>query len=70
MANNVPGAQAITRAIQLLKMFDDSHPRWDLTALADATDLNKTTVFRILSALEGEGLIERTKTARICSVQR
>lgn len=60
--NTVHGAQAITRAIQLLKLFDDNHPRWELSALAEASELNKTTVFRILSALEAEGLIARTKT--------
>ncbi|MEO0564192.1 MAG: IclR family transcriptional regulator [Chloroflexota bacterium] len=54
------GAQSILRAIQLLKYFDDDNPTWDLAALTDTSGLNKTTVFRIIGALESEGLIERT----------
>ncbi len=56
------GTQAINRALQILKVFDDHNPRWELTALVEAVGLNKTTVFRILTALEAEGLIEKTDT--------
>ncbi len=55
-----PGAQSVSRAIALLKAFDDAHPEWSLGELADAVGLNKTTTHRILAALEGEGLITRT----------
>lgn len=54
------GTQSIQRALHILKLFDDNCPQWELTALANAAALNKTTVFRILSALEAEGLVERT----------
>ncbi|MEM6527313.1 MAG: IclR family transcriptional regulator [Chloroflexota bacterium] len=54
------GTQSISRAIQILKAFDDDNPSRDLGELVDVTGLNKTTVHRILNALEGEGLIERT----------
>ena len=56
------GTQAVTRAIQLLKLFDDDHPEWDLQALTDASGLNKSTTFRILTALESEGLIVRSES--------
>lgn len=43
----------------LLKAFDDDHPMWGLSELARATGLNKTTAFRLLAALEREGMIGR-----------
>lgn len=59
MGQPYPGTQAILRAIAVLKRFDDQHPEWTLAELTRALDLNKTTVFRLLSALESEGLIAR-----------
>ena len=59
MAEKYPGTQAVTRAIQLLKYFDDQRPVWTLNELVGASQLNKTTAFRILSALENEGLLRR-----------
>lgn len=54
------GTQSVGRAIALLKKFDDKNPEWSLVDLVDSIGLNKTTVFRLLSALEAEGLIRRT----------
>lgn len=54
-----PGAQAITRAIAILKRFDDRHPEWGLSELSEQVCLNKTTTHRLLAALESEGLITR-----------
>lgn len=54
-----PGAQAITRAIAILKSFDDRHPEWGLSELSEHVGLNKTTTHRLLAALESEGLITR-----------
>lgn len=53
------GTQAVRRAVALLKAFDDEHPSWGLSDLARETGLNKTTAFRLLSALESEGLVAR-----------
>lgn len=58
------GTQSILRALSVLKMFDDAHPTWDLQDLTDASQLNKTTLFRILGALEYEGLIEKNDEGR------
>ena len=54
------GTQAIARAFELLKMFDDEHPEWSLADLVATTDFKKTTAFRMLSALEYEGVLQRT----------
>ena len=55
-----PGTQAVMRALALLKSFTDEKPELNLVELAQAVDLNKTTTFRLLTALESEGLITRT----------
>lgn len=56
---SVPGTQAVARAIGLLKVFTDAQPEWGLSDLAQVTRLNKTTAFRLLAALEAEGLVMR-----------
>ena len=53
------GTQAVLRAISLLKLFTDSRPEWRLTELSEAANLNKTTTYRLLTALDSEGLIQR-----------
>jgi len=54
-----PGTQAVARALALLKAFSDAQPEWALSDLAQAAGLNKTTTFRLLSALEAERLLMR-----------
>lgn len=53
------GTQSVLRAVSLLKLFDDEQPDWNLTDLAHKAGLNKTTTFRLLSALESEGMVAR-----------
>jgi DNA-binding IclR family transcriptional regulator len=53
------GTQAVLRAISLLKLFTDDQPEWGLTELAETANLNKTTTYRLLTALESEDLIKR-----------
>jgi DNA-binding IclR family transcriptional regulator len=55
------GTQAVARAISLLKMFSDTQPEWSLSKLARAVDLNKTTAYRLLTALEREGMLTRNR---------
>jgi DNA-binding IclR family transcriptional regulator len=57
-----PGAQSVTRALTLLKSFSDQQPEWTLAELARSVNLNKTTVYRLLAALEAEGLLARSAT--------
>jgi len=54
-----PGTQAVLRAVSLLKMFDDSRQEWGLSELAAEVGLNKTTTYRLLTALESEGMLAR-----------
>ena len=49
----------MARAIGLLKAFSDAQPEWGLSDLAQVTKLNKSTAFRLLAALEAEGLVMR-----------
>ena len=64
MNETIPGTQAIRRAVTLLKAFDDDHPAWSLSELAREMGLNKTTAYRLLSALEREGLLGRAPDER------
>ena len=54
-----PGTQAVLRAIALLKAFTDQQPELGLAELARLVGLNKTTAYRLLTALESEGMIIR-----------
>lgn len=53
------GTQSVRRAIALLKVFRDERPEWGLTEIADEAGLNKTTAYRLLTALEAEGMVAR-----------
>ena len=54
-----PGTRAVVRAVAVLKAFDGARTAWGLTELADELSLNKATVFRLVRALEQEGLLTR-----------
>ncbi len=45
--------------MSLLKVFDDEHREWSLAELAQEVGLNKTTAYRLLTALESEGMVAR-----------
>ena len=53
------GTQSIRRAVSILKTFTDAQPEWTLTGLVRSVGLNKTTAFRLLSALESEHMVAR-----------
>ena len=55
----VPGTQAVSRAVGLLKAFTDANPEWRLTDLAREAGLYRATAHRQLGALEREGMIAR-----------
>lgn len=54
-----PGTQAVQRAVAVLKAFTDAQPELGLTLLAHAVGLNKATTYRLVTALESEGLIDK-----------
>lgn len=54
------GTQAIARTFMILKLFDDKRPFHTLPSLIEASGLKRTTVFRILAALEAESVVQKT----------
>ena len=58
-AGKYTGTQAVRRAIALLKSFSDGRQEWQVSELAEANGLNSSTTYRLLSALEEEGLVTR-----------
>jgi DNA-binding IclR family transcriptional regulator len=55
----VSGNQAVRRAIAVLKSFSDEAPDMGVTEVSRKVNLHKSTVYRLLSAFEDEGLIAR-----------
>jgi IclR family transcriptional regulator, acetate operon repressor len=53
------GAQAVLRAVALLKAFHVGRPERDVQELASEAGLSRSTAHRILGALESEGLVVR-----------
>ena len=58
-ARPYPGTRAAVRAIRLLKAFTPLAPERGLKELAETVGLNKTTAYRLLTALESEGMVRR-----------
>jgi DNA-binding IclR family transcriptional regulator len=64
------GTQSIRRAVALLEAFGDDRPAWSVSDLAEAVALNRTTVYRLLTALESVEYVARdpaTDTYRLGS---
>lgn len=57
MNDPYPGTKSALRAISLLKVFNGEKAEWGLTELSDAVGLNKTTTYRLLTALKSEGMV-------------
>ena len=53
------GTRAVVRAISVLKALGRSASAFGVTELGTATGLSKATVFRLLGALENEGMVAR-----------
>lgn len=53
------GTQALARAFAILRVFTDAVPEMGLADVSREVGLTKTTAFRILSALEREGMVTR-----------
>jgi DNA-binding IclR family transcriptional regulator len=51
--------QSINRAVSILKSFTETDPELSVTQLSQRLDLHKSTVSRILSTLEEDGLISQ-----------
>ncbi len=59
----VAGTQAVVRALSILRVFSDVRPEWTLADLSRELGLSKPTAFRLLLALEHEGLVARHELA-------
>ncbi len=59
MSKAYTGTQAVQRAVALLERFSDERPSWTVTDLAEAVNLNRTTTYRLLTALESTDLVRR-----------
>jgi DNA-binding IclR family transcriptional regulator len=57
--NPSPGTQAVVRAIAILKAMARPGRGFGITELSVLLDLNKVAVFRLLGALEAEGMVVR-----------
>ncbi|MFL5481060.1 MAG: IclR family transcriptional regulator [Gemmatimonadaceae bacterium] len=53
------GTRAVVRAVTVLKALGRSSSAYGITELGTATGLSKATVFRLLGALENEGMVAR-----------
>lgn len=53
------GTQSVLRAIAMLEAFSDERPAWTVGELAEATGLNRTTAYRLLTALESHEYVVR-----------
>ena len=51
--------EALSRGLQVLSLFNRETPALSLTQIIDASGINKTTAFRIVSTLETFGYLER-----------
>ena len=61
----IPGTQAVSRAMALLKAFSDEAPEQRLADLARASGLHRATAHRMLAALEREGMVARDTTSEL-----
>src|SRR5918994_4023637 len=55
----VAGTQAVVRALWILRAFSDARPEWSLADVSRELGLSKPSCFRLLLALEHEGLLAR-----------
>jgi DNA-binding IclR family transcriptional regulator len=56
------GTQAVSRAVSVLKVFESTNGGLTAAQIASKLELNRSTVHRLLSVLEAEGLIARDYT--------
>lgn len=59
VAEPMAGTQSIRRAVTMLEAFTDERPSWNVSELAEVTGLNRTTTYRLLTALESAEYVVR-----------
>jgi IclR family KDG regulon transcriptional repressor len=58
-SEHAPATRTIARGIAILYAFDETTPELGVTELSQLTELDKSTVYRLLSALQQGGLVEQ-----------
>ncbi|HRN66908.1 MAG TPA: IclR family transcriptional regulator [Promineifilum sp.] len=53
------GTQSVRRAVAMLEAFTDERPSWTVSDLVEHTGLNRTTAYRLLTALESAEYVHR-----------
>src|SRR3989304_7082279 len=56
--------EALARGLEILSLFTTERPSLNLTEIVTATQLNKSTVFRLVATLVMLGYLERIPTTR------
>jgi IclR family pca regulon transcriptional regulator len=56
--------EALARGLEILSLFTTERPSLNLTEIVTATQLNKSTVFRLVATLVSLGYLERIPTSR------
>ncbi len=51
--------KTLDRALQVLSLFNEEHPEWDYTCMAQTLGLHKSIVYRILTTFERYGFVAR-----------
>lgn len=64
MSNSVQGAQSFARGINVLQLIADAPSSISRAELMETCGLTRPTLYRVLSSLESEGLIEATADKR------
>ena len=57
MGRSGPYLKTVDRALQVLLQFNDEHPEWSTSELAQVLDLHRSIVYRILTTLERRGFV-------------
>ncbi len=57
--------QSVDRAVQILNSFSEQKSEWRLTELAQALQLNKSTVHGIINTLKYHGLIDQDENTQV-----
>lgn len=61
MGNQGYAITAVTKALRVLKLFDETHRTMSLTEISALSGLTKSSVLRILESLESEGFVRRVE---------
>ena len=62
----VPGGRAVARALDVLQAFSLERPELAVKEIADAVDLPRPTVYRIVAVLASRGFLRMNRETGVC----